>query len=289
MFQKKCSKKLLLPIELILAKNISNDAMDYLILLLALAEENMAGVVCSNIAHFNILLNKIDECANDLLNDISKGEISSKIELDPALRDALTAKLAPNPDRAEKLRDVFAGCKPFDVLLIWPNFSVVSCWMASSAEMIVADVRKRLPEATKFWNGAMGQVKENLIYRHWPMTLRVIWLCLVTFGSLTGETDATLLAHELKQGEFYEIIITSYSGLYRYNMKDVVYVKSNDNGSPRIVFASKTTECLQLDDMKLYVFEVDQYLKKACGLVHEDVRFYQLLADKNNKKTCFYC
>ena len=286
---KEMQQKLLLPIELILAKNISNDAMDYLILLLALAEENMAGVVCSNIAHFNILLNKIDECANDLLNDISKGEISSKIELDPALRDALTAKLAPNPDRAEKLRDVFAGCKPFDVLLIWPNFSVVSCWMASSAEMIVADVRKRLPEATKFleWGYGASEGKFNI-----PSLANDPSGDLAMFGYFfeflpLGETDATLLAHELKQGEFYEIIITSYSGLYRYNMKDVVYVKSNDNGSPRIVFASKTTECLQLDDMKLYVFEVDQYLKKACGLVHEDVRFYQLLADKNNKKLVF--
>lgn len=43
-----------------------------------------------------------------------------------------------------------------------------------------------------------------------------------------------LLAHELKQGGYYQLIITSYSGLYRYNMKDIVYVAEINNQIPRL-------------------------------------------------------
>ena len=285
---KELQQKLLLPVELILAKNISNEAMDYLVLLLALAEENLAGVVCSNIAHFNILLNKAQDCSEDLLADIKKGEISAGIEMDPGLREQLTSRLTPNPARAEALKAILDSNQPLDVQRIWPYFSVVSCWMAASAERIALDVSKRLPKETRFleWGYGASEGKFNI-----PSLVNDSSGDLALFGYFfeflpIGKTD-TLLAHELKEGEYYELIITTYSGLYRYNMKDIVYVKSMEGGSPRIVFAAKTTECLQLNDVELFVYEIDALLKEACGQIDDEIRFYQIIADENEKKLVF--
>lgn len=285
---KEMQQKLILPVELILAKDLSNEAMDYLILLLALAEENLAGVVCSNVAHFNILLHKMKDYVDDLLTDIQKGEISPKIIMDPDLKAALTAKLTPNPERAENLRAIFESKKTFEVHTIWPHFSVVSCWMSASSERIVNDVRQRLPKETKFleWGYGASEGKFNI-----PSLANDPSGDLALFGYFfeflpLGATD-TLLAHELKQGEFYEIIITSYSGLYRYNMKDIIYVQGIENHSPRIVFASKTSECLKLNDLELYVYEIDHDLKEAAEQIQEEIRFYQIIADQKEKRLVF--
>lgn len=284
---KELAQKLILPAELIMAKNISNEDMDYLILLLALAEENIAGVVCSNIAHFNILLHKAKDYAEDLLTDIKNGEIHSRIAMDSGLRAVLTSKLTPNPQRAENLKLVFESNK-FDVQRIWPNFSVVSCWMAASAERIVWDVRKRLPKEIRFleWGYGASEGKFSI-----PTLADDSSGDLALFGYFfeflpLGQSD-TLLAHELKAGKYYEIIITTYSGLYRYNMKDIVYVKSMENQSPRIVFAAKTTERVKLNGVELLVYEIDGFLKKASEQVHEEIRFYQMIADENDKKLVF--
>lgn len=285
---KEMQQKLILPAELILAKDISNEAVDYLILLLALAEENLAGVVCSNIAHFNILFHKINDYAEDLLNDIKTGEVNSKLKMDEKLKAVISSKLTPNPQRAENLREIFESSKPFEVGRIWTNFSVVSCWMAASSERIVEDVRRRLPAKIKFleWGYGASEGKFNI-----PSLANDPSGDLALFGYFfeflpLGATD-TLLAHELKAGEFYEIIITSYSGLYRYNIKDIIYVKSMENHSPRIVFASKKTEYLKLNDLELYVYEIEQYVKKTSQQVNEDIRFYQIIADESENKLVF--
>lgn len=281
-------QKLILPVELILAKDLSNDAVDYLILLLSLAEENLAGVVCSNIAHFNILLHKINDYAEDLLNDIKTGEVNPKLKMDENLKAVISSKLVPNPQRAENLRAIFENNTTFDVGRIWTNFSVVSCWMAGSSERIVEDVKRRLPAKIKFleWGYGASEGKFNI-----PSLANDPSGDLALFGYFfeflpLGATD-TLLAHQLKSGEFYEIIITSYSGLYRYNIKDIIYVKSIENNSPRIVFASKKTEYLKLNDLELYVYEIEQYIKKTSQQVHEDIRFYQIIADESENKLVF--
>ena len=281
-------QKLILPVELILAKDLSNEDMDYLILLLALAEEHLAGVVCSNIAHFNMLLQKIAGFRDELLADISRGEISGRINISQELRAALGAKLTANPGRAEKLGEVFASHQPPEVDHIWPDFSVVSCWMAASSERIVNDVRRRLPSETKFleWGYGASEGKFNIPSRaDDPSGDLALFGYFFEFLPLGGKD--TLLAHELQAGEYYEIIITSYSGLYRYNMQDIVYVKSVENQAPRIVFAAKRTEFLELNDLSLYIYQIDQDLKEASAQVQAELRFYQIMAENKEQRLVF--
>lgn len=285
---KEMQQKLILPAALLLAKDLSNEDMDYLVLLLALAEENLAGVVCSNIAHFNILLQKVNGYAEDLLADIRRGEISGRINMDPDLRAVLTGKLTANPLRAEKLQGIFAGGETPAVDQLWPHFSVVSCWMSASSERIVNDVKRSLPPEIKFleWGYGASEGKFNIPSRaDDPSGDLALFGYFFEFLPLGGQE--TLLAHELQAGEYYELIITSYSGLYRYNMKDIVFVQSMENHGPRIVFAAKATEFLELNDLSLYIYQIDQDLKAASAQVQAELRFYQIMADAAEGKLVF--
>lgn len=283
-------QKMVLPVELILAKDLSNEATDYLTIRYALAEKNLAGVVCSNIAHFNILLKKMNANIADLLDDIKNGTLSSKIKINETLRKNLEAKLAPNPERAEELEQILYKNKVLDVASIWPEFSVVSCWMSSSAERIVADIQKHLPPTVKFleWGYGASEGKFNIPDKPQDAAgLPALFGYFFEFLPVGSGDEKTLLAHELKQGEYYELIITSYSGFYRYNMKDIITVKDINNHIPRIVFVCKSSEQLKIENVELMIYEINGFIKDASDQQNEEIRFFQVLLDKEQKKLVF--
>ncbi|MDZ7846365.1 MAG: GH3 auxin-responsive promoter family protein [Owenweeksia sp.] len=54
------------------------------------------------------------------------------------------------------------------------------------------------------------------------------------------ETPAIKRAHELQQGRYYEVILTTQAGLYRYNSRDVVQVTGFWKGVPRLRFCGRS-------------------------------------------------
>lgn len=283
-------KKMVLPPEMMMAKELSNEATDYLTIRYALEEKNLVGVVCSNIAHFNILLKKMNATAADLLADIETGQISTKISLNEDLRARLVAKLTPNPERAEELKTILTKHKTLDVAGIWPDFSVVSCWMSSSAAKIVADVKKSLPATVKFleWGYGASEGKFNIPDKAQdPAGLLALFGYFFEFLPVESTNNETVLVHELKQGGYYELIITSYSGLYRYNMKDIVYVTEINNQIPRVVFVSKASERLDIEHLKLMIYEIEGSIQKVSAQQNQEIRFFQILLDASQRKLVF--
>ncbi|WP_414151333.1 GH3 auxin-responsive promoter family protein [Acetobacterium carbinolicum] len=283
-------KKMVLPPAMMIAKGLSNETTDYLTIRYALAEKNLVGVVCSNIAHFNILLKKMNAQADDLLEDIREGQISSKISIDAVLREKLVSELLPNPERAAELETILKNKKTLDVAMIWPEFAVVSCWMSASAAKIVTDIKKHLPQSVKFleWGYGASEGKFNIPDKAQdPAGLLALFGYFFEFLPVGEVTSQTLLAHELKKGGYYELIITSYSGLYRYNMKDIVRVTEMNNQIPRLVFVCKESEKLELDRLSLRVFEIDGAIETISNYLNQEIRFYQILLDRENKKLIF--
>jgi hypothetical protein len=283
-------KKMVLPPEMMMAKELSNEATDYLTIRYALEEKNLVGVVCSNIAHFNILLKKMNGSAADLLEDIRAGQISEKISLDVALREKLVFKLQPNPERAAELKTILEDKKTLDVAEIWPEFSVVSCWMSSSAAKIVADIKKNLPTTVKFleWGYGASEGKFNIPdIAQDPAGLLALFGYFFEFLPVGSTNNETVLAHELKQGGYYQLIITSYSGLYRYNMKDIVYVTEMNNQIPRVVFVCKDSERLDIENLKLMIYEIEGSIQVVSAQQNQEIRFFQILLDADQRKLVF--
>ncbi|WP_373485782.1 GH3 auxin-responsive promoter family protein [Acetobacterium malicum] len=283
-------KKMVLPPEMMMAKDLSNEATDYLTIRYALEEKNLVGVVCSNIAHFNILLKKMNASAADLLEDISTGQISKKISLNEVLREKLVSKLQPNPDRAAELKIILAKNKSLDVAEIWPEFSVVSCWMSASAAKIVADIKKNLPQTVKFleWGYGASEGKFNIPDKAQdPAGLLALFGYFFEFLPVGTADNETVLVHELKKGGYYELIITSYSGLYRYNMKDIVYVSDINNQVPRVVFVCKESERLDIENLKLMIYEIEGSIQRVSAQQNQEIRFFQILLDANQRKLVF--
>ncbi|MDN5307596.1 MAG: hypothetical protein PWP16_959 [Eubacteriaceae bacterium] len=271
-------EKMVLPVELLLANNLSNESIDYLTMFYMLREKNLVGVVSSNIAHFELLLEQLKEHIDELTKNIEWGKLPESLEIPDELRQKLEEKLNPDCDRAQSLRQLFSQTKGLPILEIWPNFSVIACWLSSSTGRVATSFKSRIPETIKFleWGYGASEGKFNI-----PDQLGDPAGPFADFGYFfeflpIGKTKPLLL-HELAVNQAYELIITSFSGLYRYNLKDLVWVKEMKGKMPRLQFLSKSSEKLSIEDRDIFVYELDQCLDAVSKELKMGVHFYEVM------------
>jgi hypothetical protein len=99
------------------------------------------------------------------------------------------------------------------------------------------------------------------------------------FQPLSG--GAPLLAHQLQDGEEYGLIITSYSGLYRYNLHDIVRVKGFTGQTPNILFVSKTRDVANLAGEKLSGAFISDLVRQTLAAANRPWRHFCVVADSD--------
>ena len=81
---------------------------------------------------------------------------------------------------------------------------------------------------------------------------------------------------------YYEMLITTYSGLYRYNLHDIVKVRGFTGNTANIEFCCRSAECWNLPTGKLYGYTLIQLMQQVelrCDCLFS---FYQGLEEKNS-------
>ena len=76
-------------------------------------------------------------------------------------------------------------------------------------------------------------------------------------------------------GESYYVLITSPSGLYRYDINDVVRVSGFHNGTPMLEFLRKGRDMVNLEGEKLHVSQLIQAVSEAQASVGVKVEYYR--------------
>lgn len=102
------------------------------------------------------------------------------------------------------------------------------------------------------------------------------------FEFLTLDKKRVLTLNEVEENNFYELIITTYSGLYRYNIHDIVSINGKTFKTPNIEFECKSNENIICNGTKFYVNTFNNIIKKIEKETNEFVSFFQLFI-KNNR------
>ncbi len=226
--------------------------LDYLIMRYALAKPQVRLLIGNNPGRMTALLETANQHTERLIADIGQGTLSPELALSPELREALEQDLTPDSERAQSLRDMLTRRGQLEPRDYWPNLTMIACWLGGSVGRYLEGLLPLLPEGVMLADCGYGasEGKFNL-----PMKPGVsagplaILGYFFEFQPLSG--GEPLLAHELKDGEEYSLLITSYSGLYRYNLHDIVRVKGFTAQNPNIEFVSKTRDIANLAGEKL--------------------------------------
>lgn len=133
---------------------------------------------------------------------------------------------------------------------VFPRLKIISCWCDGNAANYRKDIETRFRGVFIQPKGLLSTecfvsfplVNENgsrlSIYSHF-------------FEFLCHGDDRIYLADELKQGEKYEVIVTTGGGFYRYRTNDEIEVISVENGVPLVRFGGRTDRMSDLFGEKI--------------------------------------
>ena len=228
------------------------ETLNYLTMRYSVEQPRVRMLVGNNPGRMTALFELADRRRDQLIDDIEQGTISSDLKLEPELRQRLEKGLMPSPERAQELRQMLAARGRFEPRDFWPGLKLITCWLGGTIGRYLDGLKPWLPETVAFVDCGYGasEGKFNV-----PMKPGVsagplgVLSCFFEFKPRSG--GEPLLAHELKDGEEYEILVTTYSGLYRYDLHDIIRVQGFTGKTPNIQFVNKSREIANLAAEKL--------------------------------------
>ena len=218
-----------------------------------------------------------------LVNDIRTGTIDKDVDIPVELRQKLEQKLKPDPKRADQLLKIFLNEPDKGIIRkIWPKMLLVVAIGTGEFAPFTEKMRYYCGDKVTFSFGLYAASEAIMAYATEPEDedfLMVTDSGFFEFLPADDENARPLLSHELEKGKLYEIIITSASGLYRYRIKDVIRVTGFVGKNPKIQFAYRKQQLINITGVKLTAEHITTAIKGFETELGVRVLDYSLYAD----------
>jgi hypothetical protein len=164
-------------------------------------------------------------------------------------RAALAQAIAErSPERAAAVLEEL-GCASPDYQRLWPRLQVISCWDQASAAAGATALRAQFPKVLVQGKGLLateGLVTIPLVGAAYPvLALRAGYFEFVDVHGRAWGADA------LTDGQEYQLLMTTHSGLYRYALGDQVVVRGFAGRTPMLEFIGRSSTGSDLCGEKL--------------------------------------
>lgn len=220
-----------------------------------------------------LLLDALPRWWGELLDDLASGGCKRMDGVPPEISRAFKAK--PQPRRANELR----RASPVNPWTLWPRLAIVSCWSDGQAALAAADLQRRLPQARLQPKGLLAtEAFVSIPFgMHHPIAVTSHFL---EFVDSRGEI---LLAHELRIGESYSVIVTTAGGLWRYRLGDLVEVDGFVAATPSLRFLGRGASVSDLCGEKLAEVFVTRAIEAASASCEFTPRFALLAPEADQR------
>ncbi|XP_038900326.1 indole-3-acetic acid-amido synthetase GH3.10 [Benincasa hispida] len=271
----------------------------YCHLLLGLLYSEEVEFVTSTFAYTIVqALNQLEESWEEICYDITHSTLSSRIAI-PKIRKAVLKLMSPKPGLGRKIRRVCEELKEEDWLglipKLWPNCKYVYSIMTGSMQPYLKKLRHYgggLPlvsgdyGSTESWIGVNVDPclpAENVTFAVIPTFSYFEFIPLFKqqqhyYSSTSSDTaihdfleGQPIPLSQVKVGQQYELVLTTFTGLYRYRLGDVVEVAGFHNNTPKLNFICRRKLVLNVN--------IDKNTEKDVQLVVE--RGSQILSDQS--------
>ena len=222
-----------------------------------------------------------DAHKESIIRDICDGTLSGEFDVPPEVRDALKRRLRRNPRRAKELEEVVRRTGHLLPKDIWPDLVLIASWKGGP-------LRSYLPMYPEYY-GDVPLRDLGLIASEGRMSIPIsdegssgildIESNFFEFIPEDQEGSAnpqTLLCTEVEVGKRYFIVLTTASGLYRYNIYDLVEVTGFHNGTPLIAFLNKGRHMSSLTGEKIHEVQVVDAVRHASAAIGQTIETFTL-------------
>ncbi|MBC8072103.1 MAG: GH3 auxin-responsive promoter family protein [Deltaproteobacteria bacterium] len=245
-----------------------------------LLEEEFTVMMTLNPSTILLLFQKIESYADELIDDIANGGIAERIKCGDAVRSYVAERYRGNPARAEQLRALRAHGRLL-AHQAWPTLALAICWRSPMlspylellaphlGDVAVRDYILMASEgvmAIPIDDGRSGG----------PLALGVHLYEFIPEDEIDRPDPTVLLPHQLEDGKTYVIVLTNGSGLWRYNIGDVVRVRGFVERTPAIEFLHRAGSTCSLTGEKLTEDQVTAAVRDVARALELTVQGFTL-------------
>ena len=256
------------------------EAKRYAILRMALADPYVGMLITANPSTLLQLLDHANQNAEALIRDVHDGGISG-CDLPAAVGGSLRKTLRSNRNRARMLETIVHEHGGFRPRLCWPMLGVLGVWCGGSAAAYIPRLKQQFGDVPVRDHGLHASEGRMTLPLEDDSSAGVLEVQTHFFEFIpVAESESlqpiVLEAHELEEGREYFILLTTSSGLYRYNIQDVVRCVGFLGSSPILEFRHKGAHISSITGEKIAESQVVESVRNACNLTGLSPQIYTL-------------
>ncbi|MBQ0040383.1 MAG: GH3 auxin-responsive promoter family protein, partial [Treponema sp.] len=250
-------------------------------------EQDVHIIITANPSTIVEMQNNVNMFFDDYVKDIENGTLNEKLDISPEIRKALAPAFEPNPKRAQELRELKA--KNPDILPkhYWPDLQVLTTWKCGNTQVYMNKFLESFPEKTLYqeFSYFASECRAGLVLNGKSDTVLFPHFHYFEFigeEDLDNPNPKFYQLHELEVGKRYSIFVTTYAGLYRYNMNDLIEVTGKYGTIPTIQFVQKINGIISMTGEKLHERQFIEAVKQAQNETKIKLNFFVGFADVEN-------
>jgi hypothetical protein len=260
------------------------EAKYYTLLRLA-AGQDISCIATVNPSTILLLGDRLAQHTESIIRDVRDGTLSSEFSVPQDLRDSL--HLRPDPERARHLeRAAAAGGGPLRPGLAWPELAAIGCWKGGTVGAYLAKFDTYFPQGPPvrdfgyYATELRGSVPLSDQGDAGTIAIGTNVLEFHPAGEDRAPEGRELLrVEQLEAGRRYFVYVTNASGLYRYEMNDIVEVTGHDRQTPLIRFVQKGKGVVSFTGEKLYEVQIIAAVDKALAALRGRYHFIAAVAE----------
>jgi hypothetical protein len=253
------------------------EAKYYTLLRLA-AGQDISCIATVNPSTVLLLGDRLAQHTEPIIRDVRDGSLSSQFSVPQDLRDAL--HLRPDPERARRLeRAAAVGGGLLRPGLAWPELAAVGCWKGGTVGAYLTRFDTLFPQGlpVRDFGYYATELRGSVpLSDQGDAGTIAIGTNVLEFhpadDDRAPEGRQLLTVDQLQVGQRYFVYVTNASGLYRYDMNDIIEVAGHYGQTPLIRFIQKGKGVVSFTGEKLYevqvITAVDQALAALRGRYH---------------------
>ncbi|RLN40904.1 GH31 [Panicum miliaceum] len=211
-----------------------------------------------------------------LAADIEAGTLTPRVT-DPSVRDAVAGILRPDPELARFLR---GECSRGDwagiITRVWPNTKYLDVIVTGAMQQYIPTLEYysgSLPMACTMYASSECYFGLNLRPMCHPSEVRYTIMPNMGYfeflpvdeasGVASGDAAQLVDLARVEAGREYELVITTYAGLYRYRVGDILRVAGFHNAAPQFRFVRRKNVLLSIESDKTDEAELQRAVDRA--------------------------
>ena len=197
------------------------------------------------------LFHTLELRAAELVYDVRHGTLLGVPNIDPVLRKALQARLHPQPDLAAWLADELSAGMDGIATRLFPQLTyintVTSGGFALYAQRLLRYVGD-LPVYSSIYASteAVLGIGIGLDAARYALIPGQAYCEFIPEGHIDEPQPQTWQLDELQVGHRYEVVLTTWSGLYRYRLGDIIEVIGHYKRAPLVEFMHRRGALLNI-------------------------------------------